>query len=369
MCDRLKFATDIKVELSTDLNNLNLSGLSPPNALIAMSTVVSTVWNTYGGKMDSKHPNHPEFNQIKDYYHQLGINIIAANASVPFSRDVRAFLNLFPEDYNIVENYGECTTDVLKSGKCFIFYDLSDVNLLNYIIKGQKIFGDFPGDLERQTPIVSIALTPEYPAKNEFDLVITTTRFDESNPSRSSNYPKFLPKKTSDDHVVIIDEWKKFFQEIYDAAPCIVKYSDELMQTLDDTYGAINQDLIPAILKFVSAYILLRRFSLPKEDIDGIEVFTATLENSLAILDLISEAKFSLNQLARNSSDILTIIQNKYSDNSGFNRKDLLEETGWSPAKLSEALKPLESSGILFFERKGSSHERRYHPHIPSRKK
>jgi len=364
MSNRLKLAIDIETLFREDLKKLHLEGISPENAFMLLLAGLSANWISYADRKDSEESKHPELNQLKNYYYPLAINAVVNNVSIPFARNVRSFLNnLFPKG-SVVEAYGECSKETLKEGNCLIFYDLLDAELLNSTIRRQKVYGDFPEGLERKTPFASIVLSNIYIAEADADLVLNTTKFVEKSYSASSkyfNYLEFLPKSISDDEAMVFAEWSSFFKDINDAAPCIVTYAEDLKKALNK-YETITHNLITTTLKFVSSYVLLKRFTLePKDDLDGVKVFEATLADFQKIFSLVAEAKYPVNQLPDNSIAILNIVQRKYKQSGSFDRKDLLDATEWAPATLSDALKPLEASGILPFKCEGSSHKKTYY--------
>jgi len=360
MNNRLKLTNDLESMLGEDIKSLHLKGINRENAFISLLTGFSTIWGSYANKIDAEHHDHPEIKQLKRYYLQLATNIVISDVSIPFSRDFRQFLKLFPKEY-VEEAYGDCTDDALKKSGCLVFYNSSDIKLLDYIVERQKMCWGFPDGLERNTPVVSISLTPYHITGTNLDIVLNPTKFEKP-PFLASNkptdYPQFFSQKGSAE---IFEEWNKLFTDIEGADPCIVTYAEEINKYLRNDETTTLQDLISTVLKFLPTYVLLKRFMLePKEDLFGVKIFEATLDDFKKVFSLISEVKFSVNQFQRNSIEILKVIQSKYKHNSTFDREGLLGHTDWSSTKLHEALIPLESSGYLPYTCEGSSKRKVY---------
>lgn len=340
-------ANDIFKELTADIKAIGVCNIPYSVQQIIILGVISSYWLSYNSKS--------VFNQKPE---NLALNIVIRDATTPFLKDVLKIFKLFPQKhiFNSYDNIKDlCNSDY----NFFALFDLCDLDSINKELRKYKILGTFSDKIIRKKPFASLIFTNESILENEFDLSLTTTFFSEKNTSIKNKINVFDDEQPSDNYE-ITSKWNSFFEDLLNQNPIKIILSEDLKSFLRSE-KAPNYETCTCTLKFLYSYILLKNSSLePIKYNDGIRIFEATKEYFNYVLELIWQTKSPINQLPRISIEILNLIAKKYNTNSSFTRKDLLKDTGWSPAKLSDALKPLEYYEILPCKKEGSSHQKSY---------
>lgn len=341
-------ADDIFKELTDDIKSIGVCNIPYSVQQIIILGVISSYWLSYNSKAVT--------NQKLE---NLALNIVIRDATTPFLKDVLKIFKLFPQRHILI-SYDDLKDLGNLDHNFFAIFDLKNLESINKELRRYKILRNFSEKITRETPFGSLIFTNKSMFENEFDLSLTTSFFSEKNNYRKNNFKLLQEEQSSSDNSQIFNKWASFFENMLNQDPVEIVLSEDLKSFLRSE-KAPYYEISACCLKFLYSYMLLKTRNLESvSNINGIKTFEATKEHFDAVLELIRNIKNPINQLSRISIEIFNFIAKNYNTNSSFTRKDLLKDTGWSPAKLSSALVPLEQHEILAYKREGCSHQKTY---------